>query len=170
MRNHSLLARSLLWLAAVVGAGFGTTSPVAAQTVSPSAAPPEWVRYAEGAAETISAWLGDDSVAATQFRAYFDRTRPTEDEPTAQLELRVWIEPDGAVSRIGFTPFAHENANASLRAAIVGRRLSPPPPDMLLPIRIAVQLAPAPAAMPAVEATMTEGHQTSASLASRAGR
>lgn len=144
MAHRSLFARPLRWLAAVVGAGLASTSPVAAQTVSPSAAPAEWVRYAEGATETISAWLGDDSEAATQFRTYFNRTRPTETEPTAPLELRVWIEPDGAVSRIGFTPFAHEDANASLRAAVVGRRLTPPPPDMLLPIRIAVQLAPAP--------------------------
>lgn len=144
MARRSLFARSLRWLAAVAGAGLASTSPAPAQTVSPSAAPAEWVRYAESATETISAWLGDDSEAAVQFRAYLDRTRRAADEPTAPLELRVWIEPDGTVSRIGFTPFAHEDANASLRAAVVGWRLPPPPADMLLPIRIAVQLAPAP--------------------------
>lgn len=147
MRNSSLVARSLRWLAALVGAGLASTAPVAAQTVSPSAAPVEWVRYAESATTTISAWLGEDSEAATQFRSYLDRTRPAEDQPTPPLELRVWINPDGAVSRIAFTPFAHEEANESLRGAIVGRRLAAPPADMLLPIRIAVQLdAPAPEA------------------------
>lgn len=148
MRNRSLFARSRRWLAAIVGAGLASTTPVVAQTVSPSAAPAEWVRYAESATTTISVWLGEDSEQATQFRAYLDRTRQAEDQPTPPLELRVWIDPDGAVSRITFTPFAHEEANASLRGAIVGRRLAPPPADMLLPIRIAVQLD-APAAEPA---------------------
>lgn len=145
MRNPTFFARSLRWLAAVVGAGLASTAPVAAQTLSPSAAPVEWVRYAESATTTISAWLGEESEAATQFRTYFDRTRPAEDQPTPPLELRVWIDPDGGVSRIAFTPFAHEEANASLRGAIVGRRLPAPPADMLLPIRIAIQLdVPAP--------------------------
>nr|WP_316629325.1 hypothetical protein [uncultured Brevundimonas sp.] len=149
MRNRSFFARSRQWLAAIVGAGLASATPVSAQTVSPSAAPAEWVRYAEDATNTISAWLGEDGEAATRFRTYLDQTRPAADQPTPPLELRVWIDPDGAVSRITFPPFAHEEANASLRGAIVGRRLTPPPADMLLPIRIAVQLD-APAAEPAL--------------------
>lgn len=140
MRNRSLFARPLRWLAALVGAGLASTTPVAAQTVSPSAAPAEWVRYAEGAATKISAWLGEDNEQATQFRAYLDRTRPAEDQPTPPLELRVWIDPDGAVSRIAFAPFVNEEANSNLRGAIVGRRLPPPPADMLLPIRIEIRV------------------------------
>lgn len=154
MRNPTFFTRSLRWLAALVGAGLASTAPVAAQTVSPSAAPVEWVRYAESATTTISGWLGEDGEAATRFRTYLDRTRPAEDQPTPALELRVWIDPDGAVSRIAFTPFAHEEANASLHGAIVGRRLPPPPADMLLPIRIAVQLDP-----PAPDAASQTGSQ-----------
>lgn len=156
MRNRPLFARPLRWLAALVGAGLASTAPVAAQTVNPSAAPAEWVRYAEGATGTISAWLGEDGEAATQFRTYLDRTRPAEDQATPPLELRVWIDPDGAVSRIAFTPFVREEANTSLRQAIVGRRLPAPPRDMLLPIRIAIQLdAPVtlPESQPAAQAT-----------------
>lgn len=157
MRNRSLFARPLRWLAALVGAGLASTVPVAAQIVSPSAAPAEWVNYAEGATSTISAWLGEDGEAATQFRTYLDRTRAAENQATPSLELRIWIDPDGAVSRIAFTPFAHEEANASLRGAIVGRRLTPPPADMLLPIRIAIQLD-----APAAEPTSTPGSRPAA--------
>ena len=149
MRNRSFFARSRQWLAAIVGAGLASATPVSAQTVSPSAAPAEWVRYAEDATNTISAWLGEDGEPATRVRTSLDQTRPAADQPTPPLELRVWVDPDGAVSRIAFHPFAHEEANASLRGAIVGRRLTPPPADMLLPIRIAVQLD-APAAEPAL--------------------
>ena len=148
VERNSPFRRLTRWIAAVAGAGMAATSPATAQTVSPSAAPVEWVRYAESATVTISQWLGDDGEPATQFRAYLDRTRPADDQPSPPLELRVWVDPDGAVSRITFTPFVHEEANIHLRSAIVGRRLARPPQDMLLPLRIAVQLAPSEAGAP----------------------
>lgn len=142
-RNPSFYGRLTRWVAAVVGASVAVTAPAAAQTVAPSAAPVEWVRYAESATTTISGWLEEDGEAATRLRAYLHETRPVADQPTPPLLLKVWIAPDGGVERVEFTPFAHEAANADLRSAIVGRRLAPPPRDILLPLRLSVQLEPA---------------------------
>jgi hypothetical protein len=141
-------------LAAFAGAGLVAAAPVAAQTVTPEQAPAEWVRYATGATIAVTGWLQADSEAAGRLRAYLDATRPAPDQPTAPLVIKLWIDADGTVSRIEHPPFAHAEANADLSALVVGRRLpTAPPRDMLLPLRIAVQLdAPAPAAEPAAGA------------------
>lgn len=138
----SFYRRLARWTAALVGAGLASTAPAAAQSIPPSAAPVEWVRYAEGATNTITGLLESDTEASSRFRAYLDRTRGSDAEPSPVIELRVWIARDGEISRVEFTPFAHEEANKDLRAALLGKRLTPPPPDMRLPIRIAVQLEP----------------------------
>lgn len=148
------------WMAALVGAGIASTTPVAAQSVAPSAAPVEWVRYAEFATTTITGWLEADSDPAIRLRAYLDATRPAPDRATAPLVIKVWIERDGKVSRIDYPAFAHAEANADMQALIVGQQLSAAPPhDMLLPLRIAVQLD-APASAPAPNASETSPHRT----------
>ena len=121
--------------------GLGGAAAAQPQSVTPSEAPVAWVRYAESVTQSITIWLEEDSQPATAFRAYLHQTRPAEDQPTPPLVLKVWINPDGRVDRIDFTPFADEPANADLRAAIVGRDLSAAPPrGMLLPLRLAIQL------------------------------
>jgi hypothetical protein len=146
-RRASPFSRLARWLATLAGAGIAATAPVAAQSVSPSAAPVEWVRYAESVTAEINRWLEADSETATRLRAYLDATRPAPDQPTAPLMLKVWIDGNGTISRIDFPPFAHAEANANLRALLVGQRLpAAPPRDMLLPLRIAVQIDPPPAA------------------------
>ncbi len=139
-RRFSAFSR---WLAALVGAGLAATAPASAQ-ISPSAAPTEWVRYAEGATATIAGWLQAEDPAALRLRDYLNRTRPADDQPSPSLALKVWVNPAGAIDRIEFTPFAHAETNADLRTLIVGRRLAGPPPEgMLQPIRLAIQLDPA---------------------------
>ncbi|MDF0543762.1 hypothetical protein PX699_15530 [Sphingobium sp. H39-3-25] len=138
----------LAWrLASALGVGTAlAASPAAAQSVSPEQAPAEWVRYADYATKTITTWLEAQSEAAIRLRTYLDATRAAPDQPTAPLMLKIWIGKDGKVARIEHTPFAHAEANADLRALIVGGELDvSPPEDMLLPLRILVQLPPAPA-------------------------
>lgn len=131
----------------LTGLGGAAAQP---QSVAPSEAPAEWVRYAETATRSITAWLEEDSASAIAVRTYLHQTRPSEDQPTPPLVLKVWITPDGRIDRIDFPPFPEETANADLRAAIIGRALaSRPPRRMLLPLRVAIQLEagqPAPAA------------------------
>ncbi|OYX63323.1 MAG: hypothetical protein B7Y88_13225 [Sphingomonadales bacterium 32-64-17] len=160
-RNPSILTRLARWAAALAGAGVASATPIAAQSMPPSAAPVEWVRYAESATTTITGWLEADSEPAKRLRSYLDATRATSDQATAPLVIKVWIERDGKISRIDYPAFAHAEANADLQALIVGQQLSAAPPsDMLLPLRIAVQLdAPTPTAAPA-ENNGTALHRT----------
>ena len=125
---------------ALLGAAAAPAAPP--RSVSPEAAPAEWVRYAEDTTAAITGWLEADDAAAVRLRTYLDATRPAPDQPTPPLALKFWIERDGSIARIDFPPFAHLEPNADLRGLIVGRKLaSPPPRDMLLPIRLAIQLS-----------------------------
>lgn len=145
------LKRLYAWLATLAGIMLASATPVAAQSVVPSAAPAEWVRYAEAATASITGWLQGDDEPAVRVRAYLDRTRPSPDQATAPLRIKIWVAADGTVSRIDFPPFAHAEPNADLRGLIVGRRLpGTPPKDMLLPLRLVIQLdGPTPASAPA---------------------
>ncbi len=121
----SAFGRFLSRVAAVAGIGSASTGSVAAQTPpsqTPVAGPVEWVRYAEGATVTIRSWLEGEDERAARLRAYLDATRASPTARTAPLVLKLGIAGDGTVSRIDFTPFAHEEPNADLRALIVGRR------------------------------------------------
>lgn len=143
---RSSISRLARLLAALAGAGIASSLPVAAQTIAPSAAPVEWVRYAEGATAAVTRLLEANNETALRFRTYLHQTRPAADEATQPLELKIWVDESGVVSRMEFTPFAHAEPGADLRSLVVGQRLpGEPPPGMLLPIRIAVQLDPSPA-------------------------
>lgn len=140
MRLLPMFARTLS-LAAL----FGTAaSPAAdARQVPPSAAPAEWVRYAEIATATLTNWLQvDDAAAATRLRAYLGQLPAGTDGKPATLIVKLWIERDGRISRVEFPPFADEAANRDLRDLVAGRMLAPPPRRMLLPLRIALQMSP----------------------------
>lgn len=139
------LRRRSRWLAAFVGLGLASGMPAAAQTVPAEAAPANWVRYAAGATAAISQWLQADDEAALRLRAYLDAARTAPDQPGAPLLLKVWVDPDSRVTRLEFAPFEHPEPGADLRSLILGRQLpGSPPRDMRLPLRIAVQLEPAP--------------------------
>ncbi|WP_158013948.1 hypothetical protein [Sphingomonas sanxanigenens] len=127
-------------MSAALAALLGPAAPAFAQGVAPSAAPAEWVRYAETVTGTISGWLSQEEEAATRFRAYLRETAAAADQPPAALEIKLWIAPDGRVEKIGFTPFVDEQANGDLRAAIVGRMLAAPPVGMLQPLRLQVDM------------------------------
>ncbi len=146
-RRPTALARAARWLAVLVGAGLASTAPAAAQGVTnPDQAPVAWIRYATSATETVTTLLQAESEAAVRLRAYLDATRPAPDQPTAPLLIKVWVEKDGRISRIDHAAFAHSEPNADLRALLVGAALpGAPPADMRLPLRILVQLPPAPA-------------------------
>lgn len=113
-----------------------------AQSVAPSAAPAEWIRYAEAATATISAWLRDEAEAPARLRAYLNVAQADGSAPV-EIKVSLWLKPDGTVENARFAPFADAQANADLRNMIVDRGLGAPPPGMLLPMRIAVQLEPA---------------------------
>ena len=128
------------------------TSGAAAQTsnsVSLERAPPSWIAYAQTVSEAIRGAISGEEPAALRFKAYLDASRTDPALPAPILALRLWIDAKGAITRAEFAPFAHEAANSDLSGLLVGRAIgSPPPKGMLLPLRLSVQLQPAPARPP----------------------
>ncbi len=104
-------------------------------------APEAWVRYAEGATGEIAIWLRDDSEISVRLRGYLNEISVARGEP-ATIELRLWIGADGTIQRVAFPPFTDAQANADLKAAVIGRRLAAPPAGILFPLRIAVEVKP----------------------------
>lgn len=139
-------SRPTVWrtLTAALAATFGLAAPAhaLAQSLAPESAPPVWVAYAETVTRTVAAWLEEEGGPASSLRLYLHQSRPAADQPTPPLVLKLWIDPQGLVSRIDFMPFADAEVDALLRSAIDGRRLSRPPSGMLQPLRLAVQLNP----------------------------
>lgn len=163
--SRPIMGRLFRWAGALVGTGLASASPVQAQnppsaSVDPASAPVEWVRYAQSATASVTKLLEGESEQATRLRAWLDQTRPAPDQPTAPLILKLWVARDGIVSRVEFTPFAHAEANADLTDLLVGQSLAGvPPKDILLPLRIAVQLA-APQAASDQEAALPARNRT----------
>ena len=143
LRSNHVTVRLSGILAAMVALtpSVGAAGDSVPQSMTATEAPTAWVAYAEALTATLSDWLEEDVEAASRVRAYLHATRPAEDQPTPPLLLKVWIGRQGVVERLEFTPFAHEEANADLRATVVGRLVAPPPPNMLLPLRIVIELA-----------------------------
>jgi hypothetical protein len=116
--------------------------PAARSTEIPKA----WLVYAGQAGQSLSAWLSSDAPAALRLRSELDSTRPTADQPPPAVPVAIWIGADGTVSRVDGPFPAHSPSETDLRALLVGHRLpSRPPPDMLQPVRLQLQLEPAPA-------------------------
>lgn len=119
--------------------GLTATAEAQPQRLAPEAAPPEWVAYAETATQAVTSWL--EGEAAAGVRLSLDRTRPAADQPTPPLELKLWIDGSGMISRAGFASLDDAEADAEVRAALEGRRLASPPEGMLQPLRLEIQLA-----------------------------
>jgi hypothetical protein len=130
---------ALLGLFGLAG-GFAEAKPPAAPTTPPA----EWVAYATKATQMLAEQLNGKDDPAPAFRAALDATKPAPDQPVPPLMLKIWIDPAGALSRVDHTPFTDPQADADLSILLIGRQLGPPPRDMLQPIRLSIQLAPAP--------------------------
>lgn len=135
-------------LATTIATVFGLSMPASvalAQKVNPEAAPRAWVAYAETVNRKVTEWLRSEDEPAVRLRAYIDGLRPAADQSSLPITLRLWIDAKGVVTRVEFAPFAHEEANTDLRGLLVGRAVGVSPPrSMLLPLRLTVQLDPAP--------------------------
>lgn len=135
------MRRFLATLAAIVGVL--PSASHAATALSPQAAPATWVAYAGLVNQTIMDRLGGSEPAAVRLRDYLDQLPDPTVDNRAQLPIRVWIDGWGVISKIDFTPFAHSEPNADLRALVLGNRLpTAPPKGMLLPLRLSIGLEP----------------------------
>jgi len=113
-----------------------------AQSVSPSAAPAEWVRYAEVSTGTIAAWLQEEGEAPARLRTHLNEARSGSGGPI-EIRISLWLKPDGRIERVRFASFGNPQADSDLENSILNRHLGSPPRGMLLPMRVAFQLEPA---------------------------
>lgn len=155
---RSRAGRLAMTIAATLGLSVSATTALAQRQVSPEAAPVAWVAYAEAVNSKVVEWLRGEDEAAVRLRAYVDGLRPVADQSSPPIVLQLWVDAKGVVSRVEFTPFAHEAANTDLRGLLLDRAVGATPPrGMLLPLRLAVQLDPAPE--PASAATTEADHR-----------
>lgn len=137
------MRRWILSLGAMLGLGL-PGGLVEAKAIAPDQAPTDWVAYAVTSMQTITAWLNAETPPAPRVRAVLDATRPAPDQPTPPLVVKLWVDGQGAITRVEFAPLADAEGAADLHALLVGHRLTPPPRGLRLPLRIALQLPPPP--------------------------
>lgn len=142
-------------LAATLGLG---VAPLAVgREITADQAPAAWVAYATDATQTIGGWLNAETPPAPRVRAVLEASRPAPDQPTPPLVVKLWIDEQGMITRAEFPPLSDEQADEDLHVLLVGRRLTPPPRRMRLPMRIALQLPPRPAPTPGPGQTVASG-------------
>jgi len=117
----------------------------ATQPISPTDAPGEWVVYAEDATRTVTAWLNAEQPPAPRVRAVLEQSRPSPDQPTPPLVVKLWIGRNGVISKVEFPPLPDAGATQDLETLLLHRQLPAPPKGMRQPMRLALQLAPRPA-------------------------
>jgi len=142
MTGAASRSRLSSWRALTTGlaVALGFAAPVQAQSLTPEVAPAAWVAYAETATRIVTTWLEKDGEAASSLRRHLHQMRPADDQPAPPLVIKLWIDPQGVISRIDFAPFTLDEVDAVLRSTIDGRQLGRPPLDMLQPLRISVEL------------------------------
>jgi hypothetical protein len=137
-----MVRRFLATLAASVGLG-STLGAAAPRSVSPEAAPPAWIAYAGIVNQAITAQLGGDDPVAVRLHAYLDQIPGASAHAGVRLPIRVWVDAMGVITKVDFTPFAQQQPNVDLHALLTGLHLPKAPPrNMLLPIRLTINLDP----------------------------
>lgn len=133
----------LFWTSAALGVAPAALGAAAPQAVSPDAAPPGWLAYAEMTSLRIQARLESDEPAALRLRAYVLQS-PDGGKPAGMdLKIAVWLDDSGTITRINHTPLGEAQVNEDLEALFLGLRMAEAPPtNMLLPLRLAVHIRP----------------------------
>jgi hypothetical protein len=121
-------------LAATVGLGAGAEAET---PLAPREAPAAWIAYAERATSAVALWLAEDNEPASRLRGYL---LAGPEAKAVALQVKVWVTPEGVVSRVDYAPLGDAEAERDLTAALVGRELTPPPPRMIQPLRLAIEV------------------------------
>ena len=122
--------------------GLATGAAAAPAAVTLEQAPHEWVVYAQSAMEVVAGWLNGEVAPGPRLREYFFKHASDQGQNPQPLLLKLWVGGDGAVTRVESQSLGDEQAEKDLQTLLLGQRLAPPPKNILLPMRVAVQLAP----------------------------
>jgi hypothetical protein len=97
--------------------------------------PVRWVEYASGVTRQLQARLADDHDAtAARLHAFLDAR-----DASASV-LRLWINRQGAISRVTFASLGDAQADRDLRQVVTRGGFGRPPPDMRQPLVLRLRL------------------------------
>ncbi|HEY4078187.1 MAG TPA: hypothetical protein VGM26_14755 [Rhizomicrobium sp.] len=119
-----------------------TTAASTATAISLDQAPRAWIVYAQKSNQTITAWLNGDATPGPRLRETVFAHAAQLGQAPQPLLLSLWIGTDGAVTRVEFRPLGDEQSDKDLRTLLLGHRLTRPPKNILMPMRLKIQFAP----------------------------
>ncbi|MNR77995.1 hypothetical protein D3C72_86810 [compost metagenome] len=129
----------------MVGVGLTVSSaPVMAQTPMAQSVPQHWVSYAQMAGNQLEAWLSDPANdTVVRLHSWMQERLLKEGAPLPPpLVVKVWVAPDGKISRTDFASLGQAQADADLRTLLTTQSLSEPPPrDMRQPMVLQLSLS-----------------------------
>jgi hypothetical protein len=135
--------RSIIGLSALMLAFAG---PSRAQ--SPDV-PETWIAYAQLVGHQFQTWLEANDDNANALHQYLEEHVPdaSGDASPPSIGVRAWIDADGRVTRVEFNSLGDADADAVLHRLLTGHLMTkPPPPDMLQPLRVRLNLTANPVA------------------------
>jgi hypothetical protein len=108
---------------------------------NPDNAPPSWGQFAKLVKYRFETWVAADEPVANRFRAYVIDNAGKDGGPPPTLVVRAWLNPDGTVERVSFSPLPDPHADEDLRTILKrGNIGEAPPPEMLLPLNLRFSL------------------------------
>jgi hypothetical protein len=109
--------------------------------ISAADAPPSWAQFSKLVKYRFESWIGAGDPVANRLRAYLTRRAGQDDGPPRTLEVHAWVNPDGTIERVSFSPLNNAQADADLHAILTrGNVGEAPPPEMLQPLRLRFSL------------------------------
>jgi hypothetical protein len=137
----SPLMLSISARAQTIGSGPGLASTSGLDYRDPAQAPPSWAQFAKLVKYRFETWISADEVVANRFRAYVMEHGGKDDGPPPTLVVRAWLNPDGSVERVSFSPLKDPQADQDLHTILKrGNVGEAPPPEMLQPLNLRFSL------------------------------
>lgn len=108
-----------------------------------SAGPAEWDGYARFVGTTLQQYLAQDNdPAAQRFHAFLDRHAQQDGKAVPDLVIRVWLNSDGQIIRLGIPELGNSQASQDLYHILTSRPLNRLPPQaMPMPLILRLQLS-----------------------------
>lgn len=129
----------------VLGVGLTVSSaPVMVQTAMAQSVPQHWISYAQMAGNQLEAWLSDPANdTVVRLHGWMQERLLKDGQPLPPpLVVKVWVAPDGKISRTEFASLGQAQADADLRSLMMTQSLSEPPPrDMRQPMVLQLSLS-----------------------------
>lgn len=146
--KHGVVKRTMhrvLKMMGMLGVGLTVSSaPVMVQTAMAQSVPQHWISYAQMAGNQLEAWLSDPANdAVVRLHTWMQERLLKEGQPLPPpLVVKVWVAPDGKISRAEFASLGQAQADTDLRSLMMTQSLSEPPPrDMRQPMVLQLSLS-----------------------------